>query len=711
MRSFSHEIRSSLVVRGKLLAIALLSAGCGGDTKNDKTSGEPCEEGAACEVSDPCMRGAISCTSGEAVCVAISVADGQSCGENLSCQAGVCTCTGGAACAAGVCHSGTVSCLDNVPTCIEAPLADGTSCGTNMECIAGACVCAEGESCVIGGCHVGVISCDTGAPACTGTGDFLEDGTSCGANRVCLSGVCSCQSGASCETDACNTGVIVCDGDLPVCATTPVVNGTACGTEHLCLDGDCRSIEDCPNVEGLWNSIEIFVTGISTCSEDLPVHRISTLTQDGCLAIIDDGEHQFEGVVFEERMLWQGSYEHGDGTITVAGEALFNDATASAMLGVQYYLYDEPGYQCFGILDVDAARGKTGVAATLQENCYGEAGVVDCGVNETGQDGALQRGVRWAGERFISPPSLPTGGPLLDLQTGLEWAPSASIDATCSAAETLTFAEAFAYIDCLNDNSYLNYNDWRLPSVSELASLVNLGVENNAIWLEDQGFGGVMTSSYWTSTSHQYHSANYAYTVEFNRGAIQYTDKDSSLYVYVYVWPVRTNADMGSAIPSTSQTASDGLDWPDPRFATAGDLIFDQLTGLTWGRDLSTFIVQGCSDQPPSVTRTFDEALAYVQCLNDISYGGYSDWRLPNRNELSSLVSYGMEGNAGIASLEAQGFSGLSASDYWSSTTVVVSESDPTTNAWVVRMPDGYAFSDTPKSDQSAYVLWVRGGR
>jgi hypothetical protein len=49
--------------------------------------------------------------------------------------------------------------------------------------------------------------------------------------------------------------------------------------------------------------------------------------------------------------------------------------------------------------------------------------------------------------------------------------------------------------------------------------------------------------------------------------------------------------------------------------------------------------------------------LDYVKCLNTNSYLGFADWRLPNRNELSSLVDYAQLNQA--TWLVGLGFSGV----------------------------------------------------
>ncbi|HEB10240.1 MAG TPA: DUF1566 domain-containing protein [Spirochaetales bacterium] len=158
-------------------------------------------------------------------------------------------------------------------------------------------------------------------------------------------------------------------------------------------------------------------------------------------------------------------------------------------------------------------------------------------------------------------------------------------------------------------------------------------------------------------------------------------------------------------LPKTGQTTSSGtrddgdlqmgVAWPDPRFtvgtgAEAG-CITDNLTGLMW-------------EQAPSATQmNWSGALTYAIDLNALNLGGHTDWRLPNRKELRSLVNYE---EASIATwLNGQGFTNVQPDGYWSSTTYAPN----TTSAWFVVMIYG-SVGYFNKTD-NYYVLAVRSGQ
>lgn len=133
-----------------------------------------------------------------------------------------------------------------------------------------------------------------------------------------------------------------------------------------------------------------------------------------------------------------------------------------------------------------------------------------------------------------------------------------------------------------------------------------------------------------------------------------------------------------------------GLAWPDPRFRLLdNDLAQDLLTGLVWPRTASI------GDFPMS----WPEALSAVARMNEEHALGHADWRLPNRRELSSLISY----NHHRPALPAQHPFTVSQTWYWTSTTA----SRAPGYAWHVHLEGGRMFYGDKTRD--AMVWPVRG--
>ena len=66
------------------------------------------------------------------------------------------------------------------------------------------------------------------------------------------------------------------------------------------------------------------------------------------------------------------------------------------------------------------------------------------------------------------------------------------------------------------------------------------------------------------------------------------------------------------------------------RFEEQDQVVLDRSTGLMWTKDASL------SDFP----MTWNEALSFVMGLNNSGLCGHSDWKLPNRRELFSIISH-----------------------------------------------------------------------
>jgi hypothetical protein len=319
-----------------------------------------------------------------------------------------------------------------------------------------------------------------------------------------------------------------------------------------------------------------------------------------------------------------------------------------------------------------------------------------------GDDGDLKMGVAWPSPRFTDNGD----GTVEDLLTGLMWLKDANCFGLRTWAEAIEDANSLESGDCgLADGS--TAGDWRLPNINEIESLVNAGAETPALWLNTQGFSDVQADYYWASTTHP-NRADWAFIVYMDNADsgwdfINAQVKDN---LYYNVWPVRDGAATAPArLWKTGQTISyatgddgdlqKGVDWPSPRFtvgtgAEAGCVI-DNLTGLMWERNASG------SDHADWVG-----ALSYA---NNLSLGGYDDWRLPNRKELRSLINYGVP--ITYDWLSSQGFDNINGSYYyWSST----AHADTPDTAWGVNMVAGGTLGQS-MDDPTLYVWAVRGGQ
>ncbi|MDD2468580.1 MAG: DUF1566 domain-containing protein [Desulfobulbus sp.] len=133
-----------------------------------------------------------------------------------------------------------------------------------------------------------------------------------------------------------------------------------------------------------------------------------------------------------------------------------------------------------------------------------------------------------------------------------------------------------------------------------------------------------------------------------------------------------------------------GAPWPLPRFETQGAVAVDHATGLSWTIDANIGVFP-C---------TWREAFAQIAELNQQQYGGYGDWRLPNRNELRSLVSYQAK-NPALP--DGRPFVNVFLGWYWSSTTAAIHPG----YAWSVHLEGARMFYG--RKNQECLVWPVRG--
>jgi hypothetical protein len=127
--------------------------------------------------------------------------------------------------------------------------------------------------------------------------------------------------------------------------------------------------------------------------------------------------------------------------------------------------------------------------------------------------------------------------------------------------------------------------------------------------------------------------------------------------------------------------------------------ITDNATGLVWEKLTNDVTIHNVNN-----SYTWDLAFQKITDLNIMKFGGYEDWRLPNLNELLTLVDYGRFGPATNPAFNNKINSFTRSSLYWSSTSFQYNRS----NGWYVDFKEGKVKANGKTNFH--YVRAVRGG-
>ena len=154
-------------------------------------------------------------------------------------------------------------------------------------------------------------------------------------------------------------------------------------------------------------------------------------------------------------------------------------------------------------------------------------------------------------------------------------------------------------------------------------------------------------------------------------------------------------AGRGLPCPVNGQDAAagSGAPWPEPRFTVDGanpEAVRDALTGLEWTKNAN----------PNEFPAAWTEALALIRTWNAEGRFGHDDWRLPNRRELRSLLSFA---KTDPALPGGHPFENVFSGWYWTSTTAAVRPA----YAWYVHLLGARMFYGRKNGD--AMVWPVRG--
>jgi hypothetical protein len=283
-------------------------------------------------------------------------------------------------------------------------------------------------------------------------------------------------------------------------------------------------------------------------------------------------------------------------------------------------------------------------------------------------------------------------GTVTDRLTGLMWTKDAD-----PAADSYDWFRALDAVSRFNEAGYCGYNDWRIPNVNELASLIDRGRHAPAL-PAGHPFRNIHVW-YWTGTTTADYS-NHAWRIYSFLGHIDYGHK---YYMFNHVWPVRTAGDASFVIPKTGQQVfyykgddgflRNGRGLPEERFADNGDdTVTDRVSGLMWTK----------SADLPLGRKDWVKAGEFIARLNAEGYCGYRDWRLPEVADLRTLIDYAEE-NPVLP--EHHPFLHVSSGIYWSSEPNV---QDPR-YVWCVDLKNSRVDCYN-KLNHRQYVWPVRGG-
>ncbi|MBQ3368265.1 DUF1566 domain-containing protein [bacterium] len=220
---------------------------------------------------------------------------------------------------------------------------------------------------------------------------------------------------------------------------------------------------------------------------------------------------------------------------------------------------------------------------------------------------------------------------------------------------------------------YAGSYGWRLPTPKELLSIVDNGRYDPAV--NTDLFPGTNDEWFWTSAdfaSTAEADQNKAWFVRFDKGFLSHKSKTESEKMHVRC--VR------------------GTPLPDGEFGTEkigeDEVVKDSVTGLMWQKTYKDSV------------KKFADALSTCE---DLDYAGFTDWRLPNKNELASIANYAKY-------RPASDFPGMPNWTFRTSTSDA--KKSPTTNdwknAWYVTFYDGIVNFEGKSTSDS--VRCVRRG-
>lgn len=307
------------------------------------------------------------------------------------------------------------------------------------------------------------------------------------------------------------------------------------------------------------------------------------------------------------------------------------------------------------IPDIDMAPNEHYLPCTGQTKCFDNANEMLCPDPENdfyGQDAQYATLGKCLPRSYVVSGTTPEEI-VTDNNSGLTWQ-------RVSSTNTYTWKGSITYCENLD---YGGYNDWRLPAINELATLLDYDRSDPAM-IDIAAFPDTQANYYWSTSRYIPSSTMYAWSVHFKYGTVSFIRNETA-------YPARCVRNAALSFGTFTEKT------------VLGDVIVtDTITGLQWTTYALSFYWQ--------------DALNYCEKL---SYGGHDDWRLPNIGELRSLANWNKDLPQTVFPIMPI-YTPLS---FWSSTSMAHSF----TQAWMVFFYYGVV-DYREKDHDTAHVFCVR---
>jgi len=214
------------------------------------------------------------------------------------------------------------------------------------------------------------------------------------------------------------------------------------------------------------------------------------------------------------------------------------------------------------------------------------------------------------------------------------------------------------YINQLNEYRLFCHSDWRMPTLNELATLINYGKTSPAAFVKY--FPNMQSQKYWSSSSYN-EDSSYAICIDFSIGS-EYFNKKAIKRSYI------------RAVIGQKRAGQ------EKRFVEKGNnILVDTHTGLVWAL------------QPTTEMKNFKDAVSFCE---NLVLSGNENWRIPTIAEIRSILDY----NINIEQIYFE------QGEYWSGTLYSKNE------AWCFNYPKEFS-SNISNITNTYNVIAVSGGQ